>query len=191
MRTHFARPTESILAPYVHSLSDAPYSYPEVGASRGEFPAGYKHSFDRFYLGEGEDVWEYACKLVRTWQMFPPSWTFIYPLAPPAEGSVVTICFWQFGLWWKSACRVVYTVDDELQYGFAYGTLPTHIGSGEEYFGIERDEQGKCWFLIKAFSLPLYWGARLFPAYMRMKQRAFIGQAGHRMQALVQAHLKP
>ena len=189
MRIHLSRPKEQQLQAYVKALESAPYSYPEVGASRGDFPQGYKHSHDRFYLGQGEEIWAYACQLVENWQMFPSDWTFIYPPEPPQEEDVVAVCFKQFGLWWKSACRMVYLEDEPHRFGFAYGTLPTHVGSGEEFFGIERDEDGDCWFLIKAYSLPLYWGTRLFPFYMRMKQRDFIGQAGRRMQQLIQEHL--
>lgn len=189
MRTHLRRPGEQELRTYLQALAETPFSYSEVGSSRGDFPAAYKHSFDRFYLGQGEAVWKTACALVRRWQMFPPQWTLVYPAAPPVEGAVVSVCFRQFGLWWKNACRVVYCEDQPQHFGFAYGTLSTHVGSGEEYFGVERDDKGKCWFVIKAFSLPQYWGARLLPFYMRRKQRDFIGQAGQRMQTLVQQHL--
>ena len=37
------------------------------------------------------------------------------------------------GLWWLNACRIVYVVDEAgpvTRFGFAYGTLPGHAGSG-------------------------------------------------------------
>ena len=185
MRFQFKQPEKGQLDSFLLSLTGSPFSYPEVGASTGQFPDGYLHSFDRFYLGSGSGVWEQACELVRSWKMFPAEWTFAYPEESPAVDQIVAICFRQFGLWWSCACRVVYCQDETNQYGFAYGTLPIHAGSGEEYFGVERDEEGKCWFVIKAFSVPQYWGTKLFPRYMRAQQRNFIKQAGQRMQQLV------
>lgn len=185
MRTQITRPTATQLEHYLASLQQLPYNYAEVGASASIFPVGYLHSHDRFLLGQGELVWERAKKGVAEWKMFPPTWTMVYPTTPPAIGREQAVCFRQFGLWWKNACRIVYREDSAEAFGFAYGTLPTHIGSGEEYFGVERDKAGNCWFVIKAFSLPYYWGTRLFPFYMRAKQRSFIREAGIRMQQLV------
>lgn len=185
MRTQFSRPTPAQLDRYLVQLQNAPFSYSEVGASTGSFPAGYRHSNDRFYLGQGIAIWEKAKQELQSWQMFPQEWTFIYPDTPPVVGQEVAVCFRQFGLWWKNACRIVYCQDTAHTYGFAYGTLPTHIGSGEEYFGLERDHNDNCWFIIKAFSKPLYWGTQLFSPYMRLQQNRFIKEAGKRMQQLV------
>ena len=46
------------------------------------------------------------------------------------------------GLWWLNACRIVYVVDEAgpvTKFGFAYGTLPGHAGTGEERFLVEWD----------------------------------------------------
>ena len=40
----------------------------------------------------------------------------------------------QFGMWWLSACRIIYIMDEEgpvSRFGFAYGTLPDHAGTGK------------------------------------------------------------
>ncbi|MEL6657823.1 MAG: DUF1990 domain-containing protein [Bacteroidota bacterium] len=187
MRFQIKQPNTQELEDFLAGLADVPYSYPEVGASAGQFPEGYLHSYDRFYLGEGQGVWEQACELIRNWKMFPAEWTFTYPTQPPIADQVVAVCFRQFGLWWRSACRIVYCVEENNQYGFAYGTLPVHAGSGEEYFGVERDQEGRSWFVIKAFSIPQYWGTRLLPTYMRAQQRRFIGEAGQQMQRLIKS----
>ena len=64
----------------------------------------------------------------------------------------------RFGLWWLSACRIVYVVDEAepiSRFGFAYGTLPDHAGTGEERFLVEWDRQsGEVWYEILAFSRP-------------------------------------
>ena len=64
----------------------------------------------------------------------------------------------RLGLWWLNACRIVYVVDEPgpvSRYGFAYGTLPDHAGSGEERFLVEWDRaSGEVWYDILAFSRP-------------------------------------
>ncbi len=41
------------------------------------------------------------------------------------------------------------------RFGFAYGTLPDHAGSGEELFLIEWDRgEGSVWYDVLAFSRP-------------------------------------
>ena len=187
MRVQKKHPSKKQLKDFLQSTASQSYSYPEVGASDGTFPEDYLHSYDRFYLGTGQAIWEQSRELIRSWQMFPSGWTFAYPGATPTVGQEVAVCFRQFTFWWKNVCRVVYCYDEANQYGFAYGTLSTHVGRGEEYFGVERDEEGRCWFVIKAFSLPQYWGTRLFPRFMRAQQRNFINQAGQQMQELVRS----
>jgi uncharacterized protein (UPF0548 family) len=60
------------------------------------------------------------------------------------------------GLWWLNACRIVYIVDESeplRRFGFAYGTLPGHVGTGEERFLVEWDPAGDgVWYDILAFS---------------------------------------
>ena len=50
---------------------------------------------------------------------------------------MVAILARSIGLWWLNACRIVAVVDEDgpvKRFGFAYGTLPDHAGSGEERF---------------------------------------------------------
>ena len=42
----------------------------------------------------------------------------------------------------------------EKKFGFAYGTLPDHAGSGEERFLVEMDDEEIVWYDILAFSRP-------------------------------------
>ncbi|WTY54231.1 DUF1990 domain-containing protein [Micromonospora sp. NBC_01412] len=51
-------------------------------------------------------------------------------------------------------CRVVYTINERGESGFAYGTLSGHPESGEEAFIVTRDRHDRVWFSIKAFSRP-------------------------------------
>ena len=51
-------------------------------------------------------------------------------------------------------CRIVYVVDQERCFGFAYGTLPGHPESGEERFVVEETEGGEALLRMTAFSRP-------------------------------------
>ena len=80
------------------------------------------------------------------------------------------------GMWWLNACRVVYVVDESgpiSKFGFAYGTLPGHVESGEERFLVEWDRGGDgVWYDILAFSRPNRFSARLgYPVVRRLQKR--------------------
>ena len=99
------------------------------------------------------------------------------PETPIRTGEVVAVVARRVGLWWLSACRVVYVVDEPGpvgRYGFAYGTLPDHAGSGEERFLVEWDRaSGEVWYDVLAFSRPQWLLTRLGYRYMRRLQKRF------------------
>ena len=60
------------------------------------------------------------------------------------------------------------------KFGFAYGTLPGHVESGEERFLIEWDrETDKVWYDILAFSRPNHFLTRLGYPLVRRTQKRF------------------
>ena len=82
------------------------------------------------------------------------------------------------GVWWLNACRVVYVVDETgplSKFGFAYGTLPGHVESGEERFLVEwnRNDDDGVWYDIIAFSRPHQLSARLGYTVVRRLQKRF------------------
>jgi uncharacterized protein (UPF0548 family) len=82
------------------------------------------------------------------------------------------------GLWWLNVCRIVYLVDEEdgavTRFGFAYGTLPRHVESGEERFLLEWHRvDDSVWFDILAFSRPRHLLARLSYPWVRRLQKRF------------------
>ena len=75
-----------------------------------------------------------------------------------------------------SACRIVHVVRETgpvARFGFAYGTLPDHAGTGEERFLVEWDRaSGEVWYDILAFSRPRWLVARLgYPCMRRLQKR--------------------
>ena len=152
------------------------FSYPGVGLSRtGVAPPGFDDDFNSVVLGQGEAVWAAAKEAIRQWRMFPGGWACIHPAATPIRaGEMVAMTARVLGIWWLNSCRIVYVVDDERQFGFAYGTLPGHAERGEELFLVERADDGQVRYSIRAFSRPRHWLARLGYPLARAYQRKFV-----------------
>jgi len=175
-------------------------SYSHVGRTRTGLsapPAGFDLDHNRVLLGEGPEAFAAARAAIDRWVMFPAGWTRVVARAGdltaagfPAvrQGTVVAMAVRALGLWWVSACRVVYTLDEEgvvRRYGFAYGTLPGHVERGEERFSVELSEDGTVWYDLLAFSRPRYWLARLGYPLTRRLQRRFVHHSLAAMQAAV------
>ena len=113
----------------------------------------------RIKLGEGEEVFRAAKAALERWEQFRLGWVEAWPPETPIQaGEVVAVLARRLGLWWLNACRIVYVVDEAgpvSRFGFAYGTLPDHAGTGEERFLVEWDRaSGEVWYDILAFSRP-------------------------------------
>ncbi|MCW5548870.1 MAG: DUF1990 domain-containing protein [Opitutaceae bacterium] len=172
------QPSAAQIAGFLARVADQPFSYGEVGATKGGPPAGYNFDDNAVQLGRGAEAFARGCAALRTWRMFPAPWTQIRPVdAPIREGQVVAMLARAFGLWWLSSCRIVYVVDETApvrRFGFAYGTLPAHVEQGEELFSIEWRPDDTVWYRVLAFSHPRYWPVRLAKPLARNLQRKFV-----------------
>src|SRR5262249_37567536 len=111
-----------------------------------------------------------------------------WPDAPIAIGSTIAILAAGFGLWTLNVCRIVYVVEEDgpvRRYGFAYGTLPEHVGRGEERFTVEWRRDDSVWYDILAFSQPNHLLMQLGYPAMRMLQRRFAQDSKRAMQRAV------
>ena len=170
-------PTEAIRT-FLASQAKLDLTYTAGGATGGEPPAGYAVDHVRVHLGRGEEVFVRAKEVLGRWGQFDLGWVEAWsPETPIQAGEVVAVLSRQFGLWWLSACRLVYVVDEAApvaRFGFAYGTLPDHAGAGEERFLVEWDRASdEVWYDIRAFSRPRWLVSRLGYPYMRRLQRRF------------------
>lgn len=171
------------------------FSYEAVGATRRDGrPAGFDHDRNRARVGEGEADFARAREALRAWEQFPAPWTRVAwrgeGPAPVEEGAVVAPLIRAVGLWWLNAGRLVYTIDEERpvrRFGFAYGTLPQHVESGEERFTVELLDDASVWYEIVAFSRPRHWTARLGYPLARRLQRRFVRQSQTALRAAVAA----
>src|SRR4029453_8721379 len=113
------------------------YSYPEVGATRGELPQGYAIDHNRVQLGRGAETFRKAISALRSWQMFNLGWVRVHDdSAPIVVGSTVAVVVHHLGFSSINASRIVYVIDEERRFGFAYGTLTDHAERGEERFSV-------------------------------------------------------
>jgi uncharacterized protein (UPF0548 family) len=171
------KPSEEIIRQFVGSQQGLPFSYAQPGATGTGPPAGYTIDHNRIKLGEGADTYQRAISALRRWQHFDLGWLKIVPPGTAiAVGNTVAVQSKTFGLWSLSACRIVYVIDEEQEvkkFGFAYGTLPDHVESGEERFMIEWEPDDSVWYDIFAFSRPQHPLVRLGRPLARRLQKQF------------------
>lgn len=190
----FRRPSDDRIRDLLTAQAGQPFSYSEVGASRGAPPAGYDFDQHESLLGSGDEAWRRARRSLAAWKMFPESMCRLcFPDAPLEPGSVVVVLIRTLGLWSASPARIVYAFDEQIErdgapverFGFAYGTLPQHIERGEEIFSVERRADGSVWYCLAAFSRPRHILTRLGYPYARTQQARFRRLSGQAMQRAV------
>jgi uncharacterized protein (UPF0548 family) len=172
------RPAAAAIREFLAAQSRLALTYSAVGATATKPPAGYVVDHTRSKLGQGREVFDAAKAALDRWQQFRLGWVEACPEDTPIkEGQVVAILARSLGLGWLNACRIVAVVDEEgpvRRFGFAYGTLPDHAGSGEERFLVEWDRrEGSVWYDVLAFSRPRHLLARLGYPWVRRVQKRF------------------
>ena len=147
-------------------------TYPEVGASLGELPPGYHHTRRRVQVGTGPEDFAAAVECVMTWAMHRGAGLTVDEAQPRAAVGDTVRSGTRIGpLRFTAPCEVVAVVDEPDAKGFAYGSLRGHPEVGEESFVVSRDEQGRVWLEVAAFSRPGRWFSRLGGPVARLVQR--------------------
>ena len=172
------RPTVEAIRAFLAAQARLDLTYSAVGATATNPPTGYVVDHTRIRLGAGVKVFATAKAALERWQQFRLGWIEASPEDTPIkEGQVVAILARSIGLWWLNACRIVIVVDEDgpvKRFGFAYGTLPDHVGSGEERFLVEWDRaDDSVWYDILAFSRPRHFLARIGYPWVRRTQKKF------------------
>jgi len=175
-------PSEEDAARFVASQRDLPFTYPEVGRTNSTPPTNYTIDHNRIQLGSGEATYRSAVDALKNWRHFELGWVTIAPRGVPVEvGATVAVKARAFGTWSLSATRIVYTIEEERRFGFAYGTLPDHVEKGEERFLIEWLPDDTVWYDILAFSRPRHPLVRLSAPLARRLQKQFARASLNRM----------
>lgn len=180
-------PSATDVAAFVASQQGLRFSYPEVGATATNTPPGYTVDHNRIKLGSGVGVFERAVEKLKCWRQFNLGWVTIAPTGVPVEvGATVAVKARAYGTWSLSASRIVYLIAEERpdveKFGFAYGTLPDHVETGEERFTVEwHPGDNTVWYDILAFSRPRHPLVRMtFPLARRLQKR-FVRDSMKRM----------
>jgi uncharacterized protein (UPF0548 family) len=177
------KPSEERLRQFIASQQDRPFSYEQVGATKRQPPrgelSGYTVDHNRAKLGDGEETYQRAVAALRSWKQFELGWVNVVPPGKPLEaGTTVAVRTKTFGFWSLNAARIVYVIDERqtrnARFGFAYGTLPDHVETGEERFTVEWQADDSVWYDIYAFSRPKHPLARLGFPVTRMLQKRFV-----------------
>jgi uncharacterized protein (UPF0548 family) len=163
--------TPDRLREYLESRLDAPLSYPEVGASLGALPVGYRRDSYHVWLGESDAAYRRATQGLTEWQAHRAAGVRVYPPdATLATGTTVALALPLFGVHALAACRIVAVIREASRFGFAYGTVAGHPERGEEAFVVERTGDNVR-FRITSFSKPADPLARLGSPLARLVQR--------------------
>jgi uncharacterized protein (UPF0548 family) len=171
------KPSTGALQAFLASQAKLDLTYATVGATANVPPPGYVVDHTRIELGPGAPSFAAAKAALERWEHFRLGWVETWPPNTPIrEGQEVAVIAELFGLWCVNACRIVYVVDEGgpvKRFGFAYGTLPEHVESGEERFTVEWHEKDDAvWYDILAFSRPRHFLARsAYPLARRLQRR--------------------
>lgn len=150
-------------------LSTLELTYPEVGATAGPLPAGYRHVRESAVIGAGRARFEEAADAVMRWGMLRGAGVRVRATTEVAAvGSEVVVGLGPV----RAPCRVVYVVDEPNRRGFAYGTLPGHAETGEELFAVRFDPATeRVYAEVAAFSRHGTWWSRLAGPVTSLLQR--------------------
>lgn len=179
-------PSDRTIATFIASQKNLPFSYQAVGATNGMPPDGYVVDHNRIQLGTGASVYKLAIEALNAWKQFDLGWVSIGPDGVAVkEGSTVAVKARAFGTWSLNASRVVYVINESgatERFGFAYGTLPDHVESGEERFSVEWNvDDDSVWYDIFAFSRPQHLLVRIAAQQARKLQKQFAKDSMQRM----------
>lgn len=172
------KPTYDQLRQFLLAHREVPFTYDEVEGTRVGTPKGYSCGKQRVLLGHGREVFLQAKQNLRDWKMFPNTFVDLIWPSPIEAGRVVATLFRAPGFWTLNPCRIVYTVDetkDQVEhFGFAYGTVGSHLAAGEELFTVEHNyEDDSVWYQVYCFSRADHWLSKLAYPYLRFQQIRF------------------
>lgn len=155
-----------------------PFTYPEVGATAGEFPPGYHHFRLRRRIGSGRAQFESAGDRILAYEMQRGTGIFRRADTPIAEpGTSLTVRLGIGPLAITAPCQVIYVLDEPDRRGFAYGTLPGHPEIGEELFAVEYDPADhSVYAVVAAFSRPATWYIRFGGPVVHAAQHFIAGR---------------
>lgn len=183
MKLSLSRPSLNEMFAWIEKHANAVFSYQPQYLTHLPPPVkGWNYDRMKEKVGKGQADFDRVRTCIQKFGVFPPEWTHLYHIHPPQEGQNVAMHAQFLGVFWVNLCRVLYVIDTENQYGFAYGTLPQHVEKGEELFLVEIDENEDVWYTIIAVSRPQHWLAFVGYPLIRWLQSKFRKDSLHAVQ---------
>ena len=175
-------PSATAIASLIDTQRDQSLTYSAVGATNNTPPSDFTVDHNRIQLGKGEETFNNAVEALKKWRQFDLGWVSLVPDGVPIEeGATVAVKARAFGTWSLNVTRVVYVINEDRRFGFAYGTLPHHLECGEERFLIEWNTDDTVSYDILAFSRPRHPLVRLSRPLTRRLQKRFAKDSMKRM----------
>ncbi|MEM7395882.1 MAG: DUF1990 domain-containing protein [Verrucomicrobiota bacterium] len=174
MKLVVRQPTESNLEKFLEQAKEQSFSYKPQEITKGDPLRGYQVDRYDICLGTTTQVFEQAVEGVKNWVMFDLPWIRLFRRNTPIKtGETVAVAVNHRVFWSINACRIVYVIDEQDRFGFAYGTLTDHGERGEEKFLVERNgPEEQVWYRIVAMSRPGFLAGVAYP-YSRRLQITF------------------
>lgn len=147
------RPSPPAITRFLQASQDLPLSYGPTGILE---TATRPVDVQTVVVGSGTTDFERAKRELRSWTHFALGWVELFPRDASIDaGTNVAVLIRHLGFWSLNGCRVLYHVEADTRFGFAYGTLPTHAEAGEELFVVEFDPATSAvTYRIRAVSWP-------------------------------------
>jgi uncharacterized protein (UPF0548 family) len=185
------RPSREAIDRFLRASRGLPLSYGPIGIVSGET---VRHDLDEVTvaIGHGKADFERARTALIAWKQFDIGWVETFPRhAPVVVGTVVAVLIRHLGFWSLNGCRVLYRVgrpEDDVRFGFAYGTLTNHAEAGEELFEVFVDPRtDDVIYRICATSRPRAMLARLGHPFVRVLQARFRHDSAEAMKRATRA----
>ncbi len=184
------KPTDEAIRHQLDAAQHLPLNYGMAFVTERErehLPTGYVRDHLRTEIGHGEADFAAAKAAFRKWQQFDLGWVRVANSEVKMEiDNQVTVEAHTFGLWSVNISRILYTIDEEDRFGFAYGTIQQHVESGEERFLLEfYPVSGLVFYDLLAISRPAHWLARLAYPFTRSQQHRFARESHARMKQVI------
>ena len=167
------KPSDLQVRAFITDQQQSSFSYGPLEITRNSAISGFTVDHNRVQLGSGAPDFDAAVRAIRQWKMFDLGWVHLFFDNTPIEpGATVAVVIRHLGFWSMNACRIVYVVEEQERYGFAYGTLTEHAERGEERFMVEwNHEDDTVWYDLLAFSKPGPMASMGYPYTRRLQKR--------------------
>lgn len=168
------RPSSARIDRFVGESQHLPLSYGPIGIVTSG-TADRQLDEATITIGKGRADFERAKHALQSWAQFKLGWVDVFPVQAPVEvGSVVAVVIRHLGFWSVNGCRIVFVVNEDRRFGFAYGSLTNHAESGEELFDVSLDPgSDDVTYTIRATSKPQAVLARIGQPIARALQARF------------------